>query len=130
MGSRSCFFLTFLQSSWSSRGNRDDAVTPGEGGPPSPSYFHRYSPSPLTLFSSLVPSLSRAQGCGRDAFGANFPGRRGPAGWRVGAGGAGVNSGHSMPGSSAEHLGAGGGAPAPIPLGMGVLREGIAGSRL
>lgn len=33
-----------------------------------------------------------------------------------------------MPGGSAERVGAGGGAPAPIPPGMGVLREGIANS--
>lgn len=42
VGSHSCFFLTFLQNSWSSRGGTGMmAVTPGEGGPPSPSYFCR-----------------------------------------------------------------------------------------
>lgn len=46
----------------------------------------------------------------------------------MGAGGAGTGSGRSMPGGSAERVGAGGGAPAPIPPGMGVRREGIANS--
>lgn len=47
----------------------------------------------------------------------------------MGADGAAAGSGRSTPGGSAEHLGAGGGAPAPIPLGLDVLREGIANSR-
>lgn len=52
VGSHSCFFLTFLQSSWSSRGgNRDDGCDAGAGGggvvvegwrgaSPNPSYFY------------------------------------------------------------------------------------------
>lgn len=46
----------------------------------------------------------------------------------MGAGEVGAGSGCSVPGSSAEHPGAGGGTPSPIPLGLGLLREGITGS--
>lgn len=46
----------------------------------------------------------------------------------MGAGEAGAGSGRSVPGSSAEHLGAGGETPAPIPLRFRLLRKGITGS--
>lgn len=42
VGSHSCFFLIFLQSSWSSKGETGTmAVAPGEGGLYSPTYFYR-----------------------------------------------------------------------------------------
>lgn len=87
MGSHSCFFLTFLQSSWSSRGGAGTMpVSPGEGGVlPAP---HISAPSPLTLHSSAAPEpslglrtprfesqlprpvwSSRTEGGGRDGLG-------------------------------------------------------------